>query len=219
MAILMTRRLSTLALTAVMSMLMLSCQSALAAHKSDTASTDVKDTPAVTAKAPASHVDSAVHDEHAAKSSKVGKVACMNAHAACAESEKVIETLKHMSHLYSEGKFDEFSQYIDDGITTFDERNNKLIVGKQAVVDDIKSRWSAAHSAGSPIVTYTINRPYAQVQGDQAVVTFEAVKTVGGKNPETMVSRCTDIFVKRDGTWKKMHYRSCWKKGKAACGT
>lgn len=161
----------------------------------------------------ANHVADTVTQHHVA-SSRVGKVACMDPHARCPESEKVIETLKRMSHLYSEGNFEELSKYMDDSCTTFDEKKNKLIVGKEAVVEDIKCRWTAAHSSSSPIVSYTINHPYAQVTGDQAVVTFEAVKTIGGKNPETRVSRCTDIFVKKDGVWKKSHFRSCWKKGK-----
>ncbi len=149
-----------------------------------------------------------------AKKTHFKKVACLHPHAACPESEQVIETLKTISHLYSEGNFNELSNFIDDGITTFDEKNNKLIVGKDAVMDDIKKRWNSAHDQGSPILSYTINHPYAKVTGDHAVVTFEGVKTIGGKNPETLVSRCTDMFVKKEGTWKKLHYRSCWKKGK-----
>ncbi len=142
------------------------------------------------------------------------KVSCDHPHAACVESEKVIETLKLMAHLYSEGKFDEYAKYIDENATTFDEKKNKLIVGKAAVVEDMKSRWTAAHAGGTPIVNLSINHPYAQVTGDQAVVTFEAVKTMGGKDAGTMSSRCTDIFVKKDGIWKKLHYRSNWKKCK-----
>lgn len=143
------------------------------------------------------------------------KISCDHPHAACVESERVIETLKLMAHLYSEGNFDEYSKYIDENATTFDEKKNKLIVGKAAVVEDMKARWSAAHANGTPIVNLSINHPYAQVTGDQAVVTFEAVKTMGGKDSETMSSRCTDIFVKKDGIWKKLHYRSNWKKCKA----
>jgi hypothetical protein len=199
-----TGNLTSLALTATMAIFgLFVCQSAIAADATGGAAAETA----------APKGEDAVHEHHI-ESSKVGKVACMNPHAKCAESEKVIETLKHMSHLYSEGKIDELSQYMDEGCTTFDEKRNKLIVGRDAVLSDIKSRWTSAHSGTSPIVSYTINHPYAQVTGDQAVVTFEAVKTIGGKNPETLVSRCTDIFVKKDGTWKKLHYRNCWKKGK-----
>ncbi len=143
------------------------------------------------------------------------KVSCVGAHAACPESEKVIETLKQLASAYTEGNFVELAKFMDDGVTTFDEGTHRLIVGKQAVVDDIKKRWEAAHAANAPVLSYTINNPYAQVTGDRAVVTFEAIKTVGGKHPETLVSRCTDIFVKRDDGWKKLHYRLCWKKSKS----
>lgn len=147
------------------------------------------------------------------------KVTCVGPHAACPESEKVIETLKQLASAYTEGNFTELSKYMDIGVTTFDEGSHRLIVGKDAVIDDIKKRWEAAHAENAPVLSYTINNPYAQVTGDRAVVTFEAIKTVGGKHPETLVSRCTDIFVKRDDGWKKLHYRACWKKAKAGAGT
>lgn len=212
MAKFLTDNLTSLALSAVVS-LAFGCSSAFANDTSEGKASEKTAAPTAS-----KHVDETIHEHHVA-SSKVGKVACMNPHASCEESEKVIETLKHMSHLYSEGKFDELSNYMDDSCTTFDEKNNKLIVGKDAIINDIKTRWTATHTASSPIVSYTINHPYAQVTGDQAVVTFEAVKTVGGAHPETHVARCTDIFVKKDGVWKKSHYRNCFKKGKpsAAC--
>lgn len=212
MAKFLTGNLTSLALSAVVSLVFGSS----AAFANDLA--EGKPSASTPPPAAVKSTEEAVHEHHVA-SSKVGKVACMNPHASCPESEKVIETLKHMSHLYSEGKFDELSNYMDDSCTTFDEKNNKLIVGKDAIISDIKARWTAKHTASSPIVSYTINHPYAQVTGDQAVVTFEAVKTVGGAHPETHVARCTDIFVKKDGVWKKSHYRNCFKKGKpsAAC--
>lgn len=203
-------KVATLALTAALTVL-INGQMATAAEASGSIDADTQISTPAQPGAESKHPEVAHVKRHTAH---YKKVVCSNPHAACEESEKVIETLKLLSHLYSEGKFDEMSNYIDDGITTFDEKKNKLIVGKEAVVSEIKTRWNAAHSSGSPIVNYTINHPYAKVTGDQAVVTFEAVKTIGGKNPETMVSRCTDIFVKKDGTWKKLHYRSCWKKGK-----
>lgn len=207
-----TGNLTSLALSALVT-LFFSASSAIAADSVEGKDSTKASTP-VTSKS----ADDAIHEHHVA-SSKVGKVACVSPHASCAESEKVIETLKHMSHLYSEGKFDELSKYMDEGCTTFDEKKNELIVGREAIMNHIKTRWNAAHSSSSPIVSYTISHPYAQVTGDQAVVTFEAVKTVGGSHPETHVARCTDIFVKKDGVWKKSHYRNCFKKGKpsAAC--
>ncbi|MBX9692818.1 MAG: nuclear transport factor 2 family protein [Cyanobacteria bacterium] len=140
------------------------------------------------------------------------KVECLNPHAACAESEKVIETLKLIVHAYTEGNFDEFGKYMTEGVTTFDAGTHKLIVGKKDVVADVKKRWTEAHGGDSPVLSYTIYHPYAKVTGDKAVVTFKAIKEVGGKHPEKLVSKCTDIFVKEDGLWKKLHYRSDWEK-------
>jgi|AGTN01.2.fsa_nt_gi hypothetical protein len=142
------------------------------------------------------------------------KINCVGGHAACKESERVISILKKIAHYYTEGNFDEISKYLSKDVTTFDEGRHKLIIGRQAVLEDIKTRWEDAHSKGSPVVSYTIYHPYAKVTGDEAVVTFKAVKTVGGKEPQTLSSRCTDVFIQEDGTWKKLHYISNWKKDK-----
>lgn len=142
------------------------------------------------------------------------KINCVGAHAACKESEHVIAILKKIAHYYTEGNFEEISKYLSKDVTTFDEGRHKLIIGRQAVIDDIKQRWEDAHANGSPVVSFTIYHPYAKVTGDQAVVTFKAVKTVGGKEPQTFSSRSTDVFIKEDGTWKKLHYISNWKKDK-----
>lgn len=215
--------LGTLVLTATLAIVfcLFSCPKSSAADSlepSKQISTEAASTaPDTTEKAEAKDPDSTPGSHcHISQKATYKKVSCDNPHAACAESERVIETLKLMSHLYSEGKFDEYEKFIDNDVTTFDEKRNKLIVGKAAVVEDMKTRWNLHHANGTPIINLSINHPYAQVTGDQAVVTFEAVKTIGGKVPETMSSRCTDIFVKKDGTWKKLHYRSNWKKCKPA---
>lgn len=146
------------------------------------------------------------------------KINCVGGNAHCKESERVIAILQKIAHYYTEGNFDEMSKYLSKDVTTVDKGRHKLIVGRQAVLDDIKQRWQDAHANGSPVVAYTIYHPYAKVTrmptGDQAVVTFRAVKTVGGKEPQTLSSFCTDVFIKEDGTWKKLHYVSNWKKDK-----
>lgn len=213
--------LVTVALTAALAIMfgVSNCQMASAVDSLEATKQISTESPSTTSDTPAPTAKSADTEDGAhchIKQATYKNISCDHPHAACAESERVIETLKLMAHLYSEGKFEEYSKYIDDNATTFDEKRNKLIVGKTAVVEDMKSRWTAAHAGGTPILNLSINHPYAQVTGDQAVVTFEAVKTMGGKTTETMSSRCTDIFVKKDGMWKKSHYRSNWKKCKAS---
>ncbi|HEY9784306.1 MAG TPA: nuclear transport factor 2 family protein [Candidatus Obscuribacterales bacterium] len=143
------------------------------------------------------------------------QISCIEPHAACTESEKVIETLKEITAALNDGDLETVSSYLDDGCTTFDKGTKKLIVGKQAVLDDLKRRI-AAHNATSqePLKAYTIDHPYAKVNGDVCVVTFVAHKEYGGKHPMKMESRCTDIFVRRGEKWKKLHYRSDWKRAK-----
>ena len=143
-------------------------------------------------------------------------VHCLSPHAACEESKVVIDTLMKVSKTYSQGDFDGFGKFLDDDVTVFDDRKKKLIVGKEAVLDYVKKRWKDAHVGPNPVLSYTIEHPYAKVNGDTAVVTFKAIKVIGGtQNPGTYESKSTDIFVKKHGEWKKLHYVSHWKKVKS----
>ncbi|MCA9805408.1 MAG: nuclear transport factor 2 family protein [Cyanobacteria bacterium HKST-UBA02] len=141
-----------------------------------------------------------------------GKVSCTNPHAACSESEAVLETLKKIAKAYTDGNFEEFEKYLDDGVTTFDNHSKKLLVGREAVMVDLKKRWHDSHVGKNPVLSYTIDHPYARVDGDTAVVTFHATKVVGGRKTGTYESDCTDVFVRKNGSWKKLHYKSDWKK-------
>jgi len=140
---------------------------------------------------------------------------CIDPHAACSESEQVLETLKAYIKAASRADFVTCAKYLDDGCTTFDSATKELIVGKQAVLDELKKRLILYSSKDDPLVLYTIEHPYAKVThsptGDMAVVTFCATKKFGGKEPKAFQSRCTDIWVKADGMWKKVHFRSDWK--------
>lgn len=140
-------------------------------------------------------------------------VKCVNPNSACEESKKVIKTLMKISKAYSHGDFKTFGDYLDDEVTILDKRTKKVISGKDAVLKDVKRRWKDAHKGPKPVISYTIEHPYAKVMGDTAVVTFKAIKIIGGKKkPRKYVSKSTDIFVKKDGEWKKLHYISNWKK-------
>lgn len=141
------------------------------------------------------------------------KVRCIEPYAACAESEKVIETLNLMLKLIVKGDLDSYQDYLADGCTTFDEGTKKLIAGREAVIADLKRKieeW--APTGESPLLSYTIDRPYAKVTGNTAVVTFKAVKEFGGKHPVKMEAQVTDVFIKEGEKWKKLHFRARWKK-------
>lgn len=143
-------------------------------------------------------------------STKQCRVSCVNPHAACTESEKVIETLRMLFDAVHKGDFDTLSSHMDDGVTTFDEGTKKLIQGKEAVLADLKRKFETNKAMG--LESLTIDNPYAKVTGNVAVVTFVAKKVYGGKKPAKMESHSTEIFVNEGGKWKKMHYRSNWKK-------
>ncbi len=141
------------------------------------------------------------------------KVSCIDPHACCAESEKVLETLQTLVTAYIHGDVKTIEEHLDDNCTTFDESTGKLLSGKTNVVADLKSKFEKFAPTGeTPLLSFTIDHPYARVNGDTAVVTFLAFREIGGKHPVKEKSQVTDIFVKHEGVWKKLHYRGAWKK-------
>jgi hypothetical protein len=141
------------------------------------------------------------------------KVHCVEPSTACSESEQVVETLKAMLKELLAGDLKAYGAYLDEGCTTFDERTKKLIVGKQAVLEDMKAKIERYGPGGvTPLVSYTNDHPYARVTGDTAVVTFVAMREFAGPHRVKETSHVTDVFVKHDGKWKKLHYRGMWKR-------
>ncbi|MBK9206349.1 MAG: nuclear transport factor 2 family protein [Candidatus Obscuribacter sp.] len=140
-------------------------------------------------------------------------VKCNDPHAACEESQKVIDTLHQITRCLSNGEFKALSENMDEHVTTFDEATKKLICGREAVIAEMKSRYekSLALSQGGT-VSYTIDSPYAKVNGKYATVTFKVLKNIVGKTNLSYESRSTDVFIKEDGVWKMLHYVGTWKK-------
>jgi ribonuclease HI len=140
------------------------------------------------------------------------KFACTNHHPNCAEAEAVIQTLETYAKAYVSQDYKTCAEYMTEGITTFDERSKKLIVGKEAVLADMKARLDrSAPDSDSPLLSYTIDNPVAQVTGTSACVSCIGIKVYGGKHPKTVESHSSYVFVKEDGRWKKNHFRTDWK--------
>ncbi len=157
--------------------------------------------------------NSVLAEEQLASTTPETSVSCINPHLVCPEAGEVIDTLKQIAKVYSAGDFNKLAEYLDNDITTFDDKKKKRIVGKAAVMEWVREQWDKSKSEGNPVESYTIDHPFAQVRGDTAIVTFRAVKRFGGKKPKAFASQCTDIFVKHspDEGWKKLHYRTHWK--------
>lgn len=156
---------------------------------------------------------SAANATDATKLGSPCKISCVAPIAADSDSEQVIETLKLLVQALNQGDLSTYEQYLAEGCTTFDEGSKHLIVGKQAVIDSIKDKMTRFRSDGdTPLLSYTIDHPYAKVTGDVAVVSFKGVREIGGKHPSKEVCKATDIFVKDGSKWKKLHYRVKWHK-------
>jgi len=141
------------------------------------------------------------------------KFSCTNTHPNCSESEKVIETLSLYAKAYVHQDYKTCAEYMTNDITTFDLRSHKLIVGKEAVLADMKARLDkSAPGTDSPLLSYTIDHPLAQVKGNKACVNCIGIKVYGGKHPRTVESHSNYVFLKEDGKWKKSHFTTDWKK-------
>jgi hypothetical protein len=139
------------------------------------------------------------------------KVTCIEPHANCDESKKVIETLQAMAHALNKGDIATYESYLDDGCTTFDEGSKKLLVGKKAVMENMTVRDGKGKDS-QLLNSITIDQPYCQVSGNTAVVTFKAIRELGGEHPYTEVCHATDVFVRVGDGWKRLHFRGHWKK-------
>ena len=138
-------------------------------------------------------------------------ISCIEPDTACRQSQEVIATLKLLVEAYARQDLDTYRKYLHEECTTFDESTKELVAGKSDVLRKL-DRSFAEHGPGSqaPLTSFTIDRPYARVDGDRAVVTFVAFKEIGGRHPKRMKSHITDVFVRQDGLWKKIHYRGRW---------
>lgn len=136
---------------------------------------------------------------------------CVDPTACCEESKKVIGLLGKLVSAYANGDISTYERYLDDKCTLFEENTNKMTVGKVAVLEHLRGSF-AEHAPGGPkpLVSLTIDQPYAKVHGDLCVVTFVATLKTGGAHPMTEQAHVTDVFVKRNGEWKKHYWRGKW---------
>ncbi len=153
-----------------------------------------------------------MHDRELAAASKEVTVKCVQPHACCEESKKVIETLQTMVKALNNHDWTTYETYLDEHCSTFDENTKKLIAGKENVLAEMRAKIAKYQSEGHPFVHVTIDHPYAKVIGDTAVVTLKAIREYGGKHPFKEECKVTDIFVKHGDTWKKCHFRGAWKR-------
>ena len=64
-----------------------------------------------------------------AATKQICHVKCSEPHAACEESQKVIETLEHLTKVLNDGDFATLGEYMDEHVTTFDTTSKKTICG------------------------------------------------------------------------------------------
>ncbi len=141
------------------------------------------------------------------------KIKCLDPHAATEESARVIDILQKIYIAYADKDLDYIGKHLAPECITFYEGDKKVISGKQAALDDIKE-WTEKESKNTeaPLKEIVLDHPYCNIDKDVAVITFVAIKEVGGKHPSKSKSHCNDVFKKDGDTWLLLtHYRSSWK--------
>lgn len=144
-------------------------------------------------------------------STEEGKVKCVDGTACCPEAQRVLEVVQKLVGAYAKGDLTTYEHYLDDKCTLMDEAHSQMKVGKTEVLAHLKESF-AEHAPGGPkpLISLTIDQPYAKVHGQSCVVTFVATLQTGGEHPQTERANITDVFVKRDGEWKKSYWRGRW---------
>jgi hypothetical protein len=127
------------------------------------------------------------------------------------EEGKVLQSLKAIYEAYLRGDWATFEKHLDPSCTKYDGDTKLRFTGSKAIIERMQLEMANYLKSDSPLVSYTIDHPYARINGDMATVTFVAIRVFGGKHPATYESHCSDIFLKEDGMWKKVYYRSNWK--------
>jgi hypothetical protein len=135
-------------------------------------------------------------------------VNCTNPYNNEGEEKSVIAVLEAITKGLADRNFPEMKRHMDEACTTYNEKTKKLVQGRDNIIEDVQKRIADEEKqANAPIICYTIDRPFAKVTGDTAIANFYLVKELGGAHPQKYECHCTDVFVKRDGEWRKLHYR------------
>lgn len=119
----------------------------------------------------------------------------------------IITALKATTRAVAEKDFDQLAKLLDENCTTYDVCTKKTVVGREAIIKNVKEKIAAEEKRLKvPAISFHVDQPFAKITGDKAVVTFILKKEVGGAHPATFESHVTDVFIKRDGEWKKLHF-------------
>ena len=117
------------------------------------------------------------------------------------EDQEVIDVLRAMGKAYASGDIPGYIKHLDEHCSVFDEGQNRMVEGKEAVVVALKQKFAQRSQTGSDhIVSYTIDQPYVKVTGETAVVTYSVIEKVSGQHERTLKGLMSDVFKKKTDT-------------------
>lgn len=124
------------------------------------------------------------------------------------DADQIIEMLRGITKALADHDFAGMAKYMDDNCSTYNEHTKKLVTGRDNIISDVKSAVeSEERRLKVPPIQFTVDHPYVRVADETATVNFVLVKQIGGSHPVKYESHCTDVFVKRNGQWKKLLFR------------
>ena len=132
------------------------------------------------------------------------------------DCEKVIDVVRNITRALADHDFTAMAVYMDENCSCYNEHTGKLVSGRDNIITEVKHNTAAEEKRLKiPPIGFTIDHPYAKVNGDTATVNFVLIKEIGGDHPAKYKSHCTDVLIKQNGQWKKLMFRGDdWKQEK-----
>ena len=94
----------------------------------------------------------------------------------------------------------------------FDDRSGKVVSGKEAVLEFIKSKVIGREST-SPVKRIAVYSPFVRIKGETSMVSFRATKEMA--DDSKLESWCSEVYERKDGQWLVLQFRSNWKPAKS----
>lgn len=127
------------------------------------------------------------------------------------EQEQVLSAFKKLMQGLGQRNIETISSCLSSEVIVFDSRSHRLVSGKDAVLDHINKNVLGNDKNAVAVKDFVVFNPFVDIKGDTAMVSFRAVKTMGGEKPTKMESWCSEVFERKDKEWKVLYFKSSWK--------
>jgi len=123
------------------------------------------------------------------------------------ESADVLSALQKLLSGLGQRDIDQIGACLSQDVTMFDARSHKVVSGKSAVLEHIKSNVIGREST-SPVKRIAVHDPFVRIKGETAMVSFRATKKMA--DDRNLESWCSEVYERKDGQWLVLQFRSDW---------